>query len=439
MREAIEGLGASFVPDVLETTYGEGFDFVRELGIRSSLRTPVVIAGSSELVLAISWQVVVSEPDQATLAVVRRFADQAGLALEQVERRRAEADAERRADATRRLQEVTAALSVATTVLDVSNACLEKALESVGAEAGFVVLKGPPGTTTVEIVTSSGYDDEGLEAWQALDLDSDVPFTRAIASGESVWALSDAEMSAFTGVREARAAGWVSLPLVTRGGARGALHLSFRSPRSFTEEDRAWLQSMVSQCGLALERASQYETEQTIAETLQRSVLPSSLPRVEGVELAARYLPGSADLDVGGDWFDVLQLPDGKLGLVVGDVVGKGVQAAASMAQLRNAIRAFSVDRLKPSSVLVRLNRLADEVLDTSFATLAYLTLEPDTGACRLSSAGHPPPVVAYPDGRVELIESARGLPLGTGFAPRTGSSCSSSPRAASSSSTRTV
>src|SRR4029078_7541911 len=243
------------VPDVLETTYGEGFDFVRELGIRSSLRTPVVIAGSSELVLALSWQVVVSEPDPATLAVVRRFADQAGLALEQVERRRAEADAERRADATRRLQEVTAALSVATTVLDVSNVCLDKALESVGAEAGFVVLKGPAGTRTGEIVTSSGYDDVALEAWQALDLDSNVPFARAIASGEPVWALSDEEISAFTDVREARAAGGVSLPLMARAGARGALHLSFRSPRSFTEEDRAWLQSMVAQCGLALQRA----------------------------------------------------------------------------------------------------------------------------------------------------------------------------------------
>ena len=96
--------------------------------------------------------------------------------------------------------------------------------------------------------------------------------------------------------------------------------------------------------------------------------------------------PAAPQLDVGGDWFDALQLPDGKLGLVVGDVVGKGVQAAASMAQLRNAIRAFSVDRLKPSSVLVRLNRLADEVLDTSFATLAYL--DPRAGDGRL------PPVV---------------------------------------------
>jgi anti-sigma regulatory factor (Ser/Thr protein kinase) len=243
-----------------------------------------------------------------------------------------------------------------------------------------------------------------------------VPFARAIATGDPVWALSNDEMSAFTGLREARTAGWMTLPLVTRGGARGALHLSLRSPREVTEEERAWLGSMVAQCGLALERASQFEAEQTIAETLQRSVLPSSLPRVEGVELAARYLPGSAQLDVGGDWFDALQLPEGKLGLVVGDVVGKGVQAAASMAQLRNAIRAFSVDRLKPSSVLVRLNRLADEVLDTSFATVAYLALEPQTGICRLSSAGHPPPAVAYADGRVELIEGARGLPLGTGI-----------------------
>jgi anti-sigma regulatory factor (Ser/Thr protein kinase)/GAF domain-containing protein len=404
------------VQDVLETTYSDGLQFVTDLGIRSSLRTPVVIAGASELVLSLSWQVVVSEPDAATIAVVRRFADQAGLALEQVERRRAEADATRRAEATRRLQEVTAALSVATTTLEVSQTCLEKALDSVGAEAGFVVLTGPAGTRTVELVTSSGFGDDELEAWSGCDLDADVPFARAIASGEAIWALSPDAMSSFTGVQETRSTGWVAVPIATREGARGALHLSLRSPRELTGDDRALLRSMVAQCGLALERASQYEAEQTIAETLQRSVLPSSLPRVEGVQLAARYLPGSEQLDVGGDWFDALQLPDGKLGLVVGDVVGKGVQAAASMAQLRNAIRAFSVDRMKPSSVLVRLNRLADEVLDTSFATLAYVALEPHTGMCRLSSAGHPPPAIAYPDGRVELVEGAQGLPLGTGM-----------------------
>ena len=190
LHEAIESLTTSFVPDVLESSYRSGLDFVRHLGIRSSLRTPVVIAGRSELVLSVSWQVVVSEPDPATLVVLRRFADQAGLALEQVERRRAQEEVAVRADATRRLQDVTAALSQAATTVDVSNTCLEHALASVGAEAGFVVLTGPEGTRSVELVSSTGYDDDELELWRGRDLDSDVPFAKAIGTGEPVWALT---------------------------------------------------------------------------------------------------------------------------------------------------------------------------------------------------------------------------------------------------------
>jgi serine phosphatase RsbU (regulator of sigma subunit)/anti-sigma regulatory factor (Ser/Thr protein kinase) len=588
LTDAIRGLETSFVPDVLETSYGQGHEFVRTLGIRSSLRTPVVISGRSELVLAISWQMIVSEPDPETVAVVRRFADQAGLALEQLERRRAEAEAAHRADDTRRLQEVTAALSLAATPVDVSNTCLERALAAIGAAAGFVVLHRPD-SSAVELVAFEGYDEDELEAWRGFGLDDDVPFARAMTSGEPIWAPSREEMSAFPAVTEPRSAGWITLPLVTRTGARGALHVSLREPRTLSQAEREWLQAMVALCAQALERsgiwaeeqrsrlraellqgmtallsnaltpadvarvvveqvseavdatavvlagvsegrisgtlhasedgevaengvaaflaierdgdtpvgravrrresvyvecedrlgdefpavreamvesgqrsvlfvplvagrrtngllvvsweqerrltadermlvealagqaaqaldrASHFESEQTIAETLQRSVLPVSLPRVEGVELAARYLPGSAQLDVGGDWFDAIELPDGKLGLVVGDVVGKGVQAAASMAQLRNAIRAFSIERLRPSSVLTRLNRLAEDALDTSFATVGYIVLDPETQVCRLACAGHPPPVIAYPDGHVELLEGARGLPLGTG------------------------
>ena len=130
---------------------------------------------SPELVLAISWQVVVSRsPTTATLAVVRRFADQAGLALEQLERRRARG---RRPSGAGGVDAAAPgrdrrALPVATTIVEVSNACLEHALASVGAEAGFVVLNGPAGTTTVEIVTSSGYDDDELAAWRELGPDS---------------------------------------------------------------------------------------------------------------------------------------------------------------------------------------------------------------------------------------------------------------------------
>jgi serine phosphatase RsbU (regulator of sigma subunit)/anti-sigma regulatory factor (Ser/Thr protein kinase) len=574
LRGAIQGLGTSFVPDVLQTTRGAGLDFVRRLGVRSSLRTPMVVSGASELVLSISWESVISEPDPATIAVVRRFVDQAGLALEQVERRRAEAETVARAEATRRLHEVTAALSQATTSLDVSNTCLEHALRAAGAEAGFVVLQTSEGVE-LDVVTTHGYDDDELEAWCAASSSDDVPFARVLASGEPVWALTADEMAAFTGIVEGRARGWISLPLKTRRGTIGALHLSLRTSRVVSDAEREWLESMVSQCGqalersglfeeeqrsrllaerlqnvtallsnavtpsdvasviveqtaaaveassvtlaavrddelgsqlgsvgdraitasvlelgvsaespagralrerrpivlnhdsegpgdeavgtvllvplvagrranglllaawreprrltsentaivealagqaaLAMDRAQQFESEQTIAETLQRSVLPVSLPQVDGVQMAARYLPGSAQLDVGGDWFDALRLHDGRLGLVVGDVVGKGVQAAASMAQLRNAIRAFSVERLKPSSMLGRLNLLATDVLETSFATLVYLVLDPATGTCRFSSAGHPPPLLLRPDGRVEYLEHARGLPLGTG------------------------
>jgi serine phosphatase RsbU (regulator of sigma subunit)/anti-sigma regulatory factor (Ser/Thr protein kinase) len=581
LSEAIRTFHTSFVSDVRESSYGAGHEFVHRLGIRSSLRTPVVIAGRSELVLAISWQVVVSEPDTATRVVLRRFADQAGLVLEQLERRRAQAEALRQADATRRLQQVTAALSNAATPFDVSTTCLEQALEAVGAEAGFVVLTGSEGRRTVELVTSTGYEDDELEAWRALGLDADAPFARAIASGEPVWALEAEHMSAFTALAEPRSAGWITIPLPTSRGIRGVLHLSLRTPRVLDESERGWLVGMVAQCGQALERsglyddeqrsrrraerlqsmtarlsnaltpadvaevvveeisdafgaatvalavvvdgrvtevlassgddgrlaglvsieqgtpggaatrslravvledraalasaypdvartageahetylalplvaarrvrglivalwdrpsalvaedravvealagqaaqaldrAGRYESEQAIAETLQRSVLPDLLPRVEGVELAARYLPGSTELDVGGDWFDAFSLPEDQLGLVVGDVVGKGVQAAASMAQLRNALRAFSVEHLKPSTAVARLNRLCMDVLDAAFATVAYVSLDPATGVCRIASAGHPPPVVAYPDGRVELLEAARGLPLGT-------------------------
>ena len=225
------------------------------------MRTPVVISGASELVLAISWDVVVSEPDPATLAVVRRFADQAGLALEQLERRRAEADAASRADATRRLQEVTAALSLAATPLEVGNTCLEHALASIGAEAGFVVLYGAE-KTSVELVTSSGYDEDELEAWRGAGVEDDVPFARAIASREPVWALSPREMAAFTGLSEARATGWVAIPLLTRTGVRGALHLSLRTPRELREGEREWLATIVAQCAQAFERSGLYEEEQ---------------------------------------------------------------------------------------------------------------------------------------------------------------------------------
>jgi serine phosphatase RsbU (regulator of sigma subunit)/anti-sigma regulatory factor (Ser/Thr protein kinase) len=186
-----------------------------------------------------------------------------------------------------------------------------------------------------------------------------------------------------------------------------------------SREELRYIEALAGQAAQALDRASAFESEQTIAETLQRSVLPLSLPRVEGAQIAARYLPGTAELDVGGDWYDVIPQADGRVGLVVGDVVGKGVQAAATMAQLRNALRAFALDRMKPASTLARLNKLAEESLETTFATLVYAVVDPVRRVCRFASAGHPPPVVLRPDGSVELLEGGRSLPLGAGASAR--------------------
>ena len=120
-------------------------------------------------------------------------------------------------------------------------------------------------------------------------------------------------------------------------------------------------------------------------------------------------------MDVGGDWYDAIHFGAGPVGLVVGDVVGKGVQAAATMGQLRNALRAFAFEQLRPSAAVSRLNRLVDTLSNAPFATLAYLTLDP-TGTCRYTLAGHPAPLVRAPDGLASFLEGGRSLPLGVGI-----------------------
>ena len=340
---------------------------------------------------------------------------QCSQALERTELYEGERRSRLRAE---RLQGMTTLLSNALSTTDVAGVVVDEVAGAVEATAVAVAAVQDGHVSGTLAVSGSGVELEPL----LTDGVMDGPAATAIRDRRSLAFASGAELlEAFPDAQldEVPLGPVLVVPLVAARDANALLVASWQEPRRVADEERTLVAALAGQAAQALERASRFESEQTIAETLQRSVLPTSLPRVQGVELAARYLPGSAELDVGGDWFDALQLPDGKLGLVVGDVVGKGVQAAATMAQLRNATRAFSLERLKPASVLARLNRLADEMLDTSFATLAYLWLDPVSRICRMSSAGHPPPLVATPDGRVELLENVRGLPLGTGMQAR--------------------
>ena len=155
-----------------------------------------------------------------------------------------------------------------------------------------------------------------------------------------------------------------------------------------------------------------YEREHTIAETLQRSLLPERLPHIEGLEIAARYLPAGMGAAIGGDWYDALERPDGRVALVVGDVVGHGLRAAATMGQLRNAFRAYGLAENSPAEVMARVNRLVMSGEDDAMATVLYLVLDRETGDVWFSSAGHPPPLVLASDG-AWFLEGGRAVPIG--------------------------
>ena len=155
------------------------------------------------------------------------------------------------------------------------------------------------------------------------------------------------------------------------------------------------------------------EREHRVAETLQRSLLPDRLPSMPGVVLAARYVPATADLEVGGDWYDVIQLPNGFLGAAIGDVAGHGLLAASTMGQLRMSVRAYALSEDSPAAVLASTRRLLHRVAPTEMATALYLVLNPDTGEIRFSNAGHPPPLLVDPDGNARFLRTALAPPLG--------------------------
>jgi PAS domain S-box-containing protein len=151
-----------------------------------------------------------------------------------------------------------------------------------------------------------------------------------------------------------------------------------------------------------------------LAQTLQRSMLTTQLPEIEGVEIAVRYLPGNRETEVGGDWYDVIPLPGGRVAIVIGDVVGRGVEAAVTMSQLRTALRAYAIEELEPAEVVRKLHRMTDHLDEGLSTTLAYLDLDPATGELRYVSAGHLPVLHVDAAGVSSYLEGARSTPLGT-------------------------
>ncbi|TDD21159.1 SpoIIE family protein phosphatase [Nonomuraea diastatica] len=201
----------------------------------------------------------------------------------------------------------------------------------------------------------------------------------------------------------------------------GALTLG-RSERSsaFTPADLLLVEDIARRAGLALDNARLYERQRRVAETMQRHLLPT-LPRVPGLQMSARYLPAPDASQVGGDWYDAFILSGGVTGLVIGDVVGHDLDAAAGMAQVCNMLRAYAGEVEEPPSMIVnRLDEAVVRMAETTMATVIFARVEQpdDTWRLRWTNAGHPPPLLVERDGRTRFLEDGSGLLLGTGLSP---------------------
>jgi anti-sigma regulatory factor (Ser/Thr protein kinase)/putative methionine-R-sulfoxide reductase with GAF domain len=202
----------------------------------------------------------------------------------------------------------------------------------------------------------------------------------------------------------------LGVPLLVEGGVIGVLHVGTLTHRKFLDEDTELLQSAGDRAALAIS-SRLTERERSLADALQGSLLPR-LPQLPAVTLAGRYLP-AASAQLGGDWYDAFQLPDGRLGMAIGDVVGRGFHAAAVMGQLRSGLRAYALDGVAPSDVLERLSRLLRQLDPGVTATVLYLVLDPYSGSLVVSTAGHPPPLVMGDHGDPIFLELNGSAPLG--------------------------
>nr|WSX48671.1 SpoIIE family protein phosphatase [Streptomyces sp. NBC_00974] len=215
---------------------------------------------------------------------------------------------------------------------------------------------------------------------------------------------------------------FIMAPLVARDTVLGvATFYRTRPVGAFGAEDVILAGELTARAALSIDNARLYNREHGTAVILQRSMLPQHITPPAGLEVSHRYLPASDVNEVGGDWYDALQLAGGKAGLLIGDVMGHGIAAAAVMGRLSASVRALARLDLPPVRLLDQLEAVLGDLAEPMLATFLYVVCDPATGHCTVTRAGHPPPVLVLPDGTVRLLDTPPGVPLGVGgisFAP---------------------
>lgn len=332
-------------------------------------------------------------------------------------------------------------LDLSRTIVEVSKAVVPRFTDVAGTYlreqvvAGEGFPDGVPDTTTMwhrvalEHTDEPGRWDDVVPVGEAMPFPAHTPFFQCMTTGEPVLVpriseeMGHAIASQFD-KRDIRPLithrSMLVVPLKARNVVLGFMILLRHPERPvFNDMDRVTGAELAARAGLVLDNARMYTFQESVAETLQDSMLPHIPPRMAGCDIATRYLPGTLLGRVGGDWFDSVKLPGARTALVVGDVMGHGLNSAAMMGQLRTAVQTMAALDLPPAQLLRNLDDLAQRLGDTYLATCLYAVYDPIASELHLANAGHIPPVLVRADGgRSELLDLPTGAPIGVGGVP---------------------
>ncbi|TPQ15642.1 SpoIIE family protein phosphatase [Streptomyces sporangiiformans] len=315
------------------------------------------------------------------------------------------------------------------TIADFSDVAVVDVLESVLDEHRPAARSGPAFFRALAV--RAAYPTEAVHAagppGQVASYDADRLATRCVrtgrpvlirhADGNDLSLIAPDERSA-TRLARAGVHSYLAVPLAARGTILGFVGLArARDPRPFDEDDLAIAVELASRTAVCIDNARTHQSMRNAAVTLQRSLLPEHPPHLPGLRVASRYEPAQAAYEVGGDWYDVLPLDRDRTALVVGDVMGSGIDAAAAMGRLRTATAAFAELDLDPARVLQHLDTITSR-LEQYIATCVYAAYDPHRAECLIANAGHLPPVLVPYGRHPHLLDLPTGTPLGVGGVP---------------------
>ncbi|MDX3095035.1 SpoIIE family protein phosphatase [Streptomyces sp. ME19-03-3] len=314
--------------------------------------------------------------------------------------------------ATYQLMYLAATLTEAVGVQDVVDQVADQLVPAFEAQ-GLVLLTAESGR--LRVVGHRGYSDAFMARIDGIPVTSPIVTSQALADGTPLFfpSFADLHRAYPKALRFEHRDAWAFLPLITSGRPVGLLVLSYDRQRPFPQAERNVLVALAGLIAQALDRARLYDTKHQVARTLQTGLLPKELPRIPGLDVAARYLPAGHGSEIGGDFYDLIHCGPHCAAVTIGDVQGHNLQAGALMGQVRIAVHAYASAHSPPGRVLARTNRLLCDLDPGLFTSCLFAHINLKGHVARLATAGHPPPLICHPDGRAGILGLTPGLLLG--------------------------